>query len=221
MFRPVRAVSLCIVLAACGNNGGGEELKKTTEQPRKLSGVYPEKFACDSVTPDGELGQVLGGTVRAIDNPASVPRGVARPCNYEVTIRQPPEYWTYDIDCRNNMKQTADALFVQYTRTSAELVDQYNAAADAQPEPAKRDASKRGPDAGNDAPQRAPEAASLVDVGAKGLDHHGQGLLFIDDDAPCYVRVVGPDRDRRLALAKLIAKNLTFQNAPMTPRLAP
>ena len=63
-----------------------------------------------------------------------------------------------------------------------------------------------------------PGAPTEVDVGAKALDHHGQGLLFIDDDAPCYVRVVGPDSNARLALAKLIAKNLTFQNAPMTPR---
>jgi hypothetical protein len=35
------------------------------------------------------------------------------------------------------------------------------------------------------------------------------------------VRVVGPDASNRLELAKLIAKNLTFMNAPMTPRAAP
>ena len=67
-------------------------------------------------------------------------------------------------------------------------------------------------------PIHAPSGAVDVEVGAKGLDHHGQGLLFIDDDAPCYVRVVGPDAQRRLALARAIAKNLTFANAPMTPR---
>jgi hypothetical protein len=65
---------------------------------------------------------------------------------------------------------------------------------------------------------RAPEEATVVQVGARGLDHHGQGLLFLDDDAPCYVRIVGPDSVRRLSLAQLIAKNLTFANAPMTPR---
>ena len=42
--------------------------------------------------------------------------------------------------------------------------------------------------------------------------------MFIDDDAPCYVRVVGPNAAHRLELARLIAKNLTFANAPMTPR---
>jgi hypothetical protein len=65
---------------------------------------------------------------------------------------------------------------------------------------------------------RAPDVAAEVAVGAKGLDHHGQGLIFIDDDAPCYVRVIGPDAAKRLALAQLIAKNLTYENAPMSPR---
>ena len=54
-----------------------------------------------------------------------------------------------------------------------------------------------------------------------GLDHHGRGLIFIDDDAPCYVRVIGQDSTKRLELAKLVAKNLTFANAPMTPRPFP
>jgi hypothetical protein len=30
--------------------------------------------------------------------------------------------------------------------------------------------------------------------------------------------VVGPDATRRLDLAKMLAKNLTFANAPMSPR---
>ena len=60
-----------------------------------------------------------------------------------------------------------------------------------------------------------------MEVGAKALDHHGRGLLFIDDDAPCYVRVIGPDAPHRLELARLVAKNLTFANAPMDPRPMP
>ncbi|MFN0253182.1 MAG: hypothetical protein ACKV2T_40285, partial [Kofleriaceae bacterium] len=100
------------------------------------------------------------------------------------------------------------------------LVEQYNIASDAAPvpDPAPKKEPGKNVDAGIDAPQRAPEEASAVQVGAKGLDHHGQGLLFIDDDAPCYIRVVGPDKERRLALALHIAKNLTFANAPMSPR---
>lgn len=208
---------LWISLAACGNDGSATTQPKSTEQPTKLAGVYPDKFVCDSIATPAVLGSVLGGTVKQIDSPSSVPRGVPHPCTYEVTAQQ-PEYWTFDFDCRDGMKQRADALFAQYTRTSAELVDQYNASLDAGPQPGTKRDVPRDKDAGIDAPQRAPEAAAEVMVGLKGLDHHGQGLIFIDDDAPCYVRVVGPDSARRLELAKTIAKNLTFANAPMNPR---
>lgn len=210
-----------IVLAACSNDGSATNQAKTTDEtPRKLAGVYPEQFKCDSIATTDVLAQVLGGTVKQIDNPGAVPRGIAHPCNYEVELQQ-PEVWTFDFDCRDGMKQRADALFKQYTQNSAEQVELYNGLSDAGPKEGaatKRDAGVRDKDAGIDAPPRAPEAAQEVMVGMKGLDHHGQGLIFIDDDAPCYVRVTGPDSGRRLELAKLLAKNLTFANAPMTPR---
>src|SRR6185436_4708460 len=100
-----------------------------------------------------------------------------------------------------------DALFAQYKTTSQELVQQYEAKADAGATRHNAPGAKHA-DAG--AELHAPDPAVEVPVGAKGLDHHGQGLIFIDDDAPCYVRVIGPDAAHRLALAKTIAKNLTF-----------
>jgi hypothetical protein len=109
------------------------------------------------------------------------------------------------------MKQRADALFAQYQATSHELVQRYDSLSDA--------GALKPTDSGVEV--RPPEEAVDVAVGAKGLDHHGRGLVFIDDDAPCYVRVVGKDAARRLEIAKLLAKNLTFANAPMTPRAAP
>jgi hypothetical protein len=216
------AVTPLLLLAACtacSQSSSGESQKKPTdEQERKLAGVYPENFKCDSIATPDALAQVLGASARQVDSPSSIPRGVPHPCTYEVAT-QLPEYWTFDFDCRDGMKQRADALFAQYTRTSADLMESYNAASDAGPKPGiKPDAAVKDPDAGPEPIRRAPEAAAEVAVGAKALDHHGQGLLFIDDDAPCYVRVVGPDSARRLALAQLIAKNLTFANAPMTPR---
>jgi hypothetical protein len=171
--------------------------------------VYPDKWQCDSIASLEVLGELLGGTVRQLDSALSVPRGLPHPCNYEVAGKT-QEFWTFDIDCRDGMKQRADALFAQYKTSSEGQVRRYEALADA-------GAIKPG-DAGV---ERAPEPAAEVFVGAKGLDHHGQGLIFIDDDAPCYVRVVGKDGARRLELAKLIAKNLTFANAPMTPRAFP
>ena len=57
-------------------------------------------------------------------------------------------------------------------------------------------------------------SAKPVRVGHSGLDHHGVQLLFIDDDAPCYVRVIGPGEAQRLALARLIADRLDARTAP-------
>jgi hypothetical protein len=58
---------------------------------------------------------------------------------------------------------------------------------------------------------------SAVEVGKEAVDHHGQALLFIDDDSPCYVRVHGPRAEGRLSLAQLLAEKLTMDTAPMTP----
>jgi hypothetical protein len=199
------------LVAACSSESGGTaKQEKTAEPERRLAGVYPERFECDSIIKPDELTALLGAVKASLMTSAiSPPRGLPAPCAYQVTMQSVMEYWTFDFDCRDGMKQRADALFAQYKRTSAELVQAYNVEADAGIQPT---------DSGVEI--KAPEDATEVQVGAKALDHHGQGLLFIDDDAPCYVRVVGPGADRRLALAQTIAKNLTFDNAPMTPRPA-
>jgi hypothetical protein len=195
------------LVAACKSESAEAPHDKPVETTRKLAGVYPDKFTCDSITSIDALSQVLGGTVRPVDSVMPVPRGVPQPCTYQVQT-EVTEAWTYDLDCRDGMKQRADALFAQYRDDSAAKLASYNQLADA--------GAIEPNDAGIEV--HAPGAAVEVAVGAKGLDHHGQGLIFIDDDAPCYVRIVGPDPARRLALAKLIAKNLTFADAPMTPR---
>ena len=208
--RRVRRTLLLGALAlvpACKGDAPAAATNQAPEPVRKLAGVYPDKFTCASLTSDAQLASVLGGPVHLVDNVMPVPRGVPQPCTYQVQA-QSPEVWTYDLDCRDNYKQTADALFAQYRSDSATKLSDYNALADA--------GAIKPTDAG--VAIHAPGAAVDVAVGAKGLDHHGQGLIFIDDDAPCYVRIVGPDAARRLALAQLIAKNLTFANAPMTPR---
>ncbi|MGE0550130.1 MAG: hypothetical protein AB7O24_23805 [Kofleriaceae bacterium] len=204
---------LVVSVVGCNSDGTASPPTKDTEKTNKIGGVQPSRFDCASIAPQADLDQLLGASARKLDSPASVPDGVAKPCTYEVGT-QPPEYWTFDIDCRASMKRTADALFAQYKRTSAELIEQYNGVSDAGIKDVK-------PDDAGVRPSRVPEPAVEVAVGAKGLDHHGQGLIFIDDDAPCYVRIVGPDAPRRLELAKMIAKNLTFANAPMSPRAMP
>ena len=204
---------LVTVLAACSSEGGAtKQTEKSTEPERKLAGVFADRFQCDSVTKPEQIAQLVGGLkANKLESAISPPKGVPQPCNYEVVMQSSLEYWTYDIDCRDSMKQRADALFAQYKKTSAELVAQYDHMTDA--------GMVKPTDAG--LVIKRPDDAVEVDVGAKALDHHGQGLLFIDDDAPCYVRVVGPNAAHRLELAKHIAKALTFMNAPMTPRPMP
>jgi hypothetical protein len=197
------------VLAGCNDNGARASEQQRPAPPRQLAGVYPEQWRCDSVATLEVLGTLLGGTARQVDSAMAAPPGTPHPCSYEILTPE-PEYWTFDVDCRDGMKQRADALFAQYREISDEAVQRHTHAhghADA--------GAARPGDAGV---ASRPEPAVEVAVGAKGLDHRGQGLIFIDDDAPCYVRVTGKDAARRLELARLIARNLTASNAPMTPR---
>jgi hypothetical protein len=204
-------VVVVVVVAGCKDEGAAAS-RPAGATTRALAGVYPEQWKCDSIATPSAIGELLGGAARPVDSAAPVERGLPHPCNYEVQARE-IEYWTFDVDCRDGMKQRADALFEQYKAMSREAIEHYRTRA-ATSQPAASKSRDGGPE------PRAPEPAAEVAVGSRGLDHRGQGLIFIDDDAPCYVRVVGSDAIRRLELARLIARNLTFANAPMTPRPA-
>lgn len=200
---------ICLVGIGCKSDAAGPKEKKVDEPVMQLAGVWPERFKCNTVTSDEALGAVLGGVVKQVDNPVQMPKGLASPCKYEVVLEDKSvELWSFDFDCRDNYKTTADALFEQYTQRNNDLIAEWNKLSDA------------GAIKPNDAGivNKAPGAPTEVQVGAKGLDHHGNSLLFIDDDAPCYVRISGIDEARRLELGKLLAKNLTYMNAPMEPR---
>jgi hypothetical protein len=194
------------LLVACDQDSPPASQPKPAEAPRRLAGIYPEDWKCSFVTSDDALAGVLGGPVHAIDTPVIMPRGVPHPCTYIVDTT-PQEQWTYDVYCRDDYKTQADALFAQYKADSADAVQRFHAAADA---------GQLKNDAG--IVYTSPDVAAEVAIGAKGLDHHGRGLIFVDDDAPCYVRVIGIDPQKRIDLSRLVAKNLTFANAPMTPR---
>jgi hypothetical protein len=208
-----RHLLLLSLLAACDSGAASSKpTEKATESDRKLAGVFADRWQCDSLAKPDQIAQLLGAVkANKLESAIAPPKGVPQPCNYEVTMQSTMEYWTYDIDCRDHYKERADKLFEQYKRTSGELVQQYDQMSDA--------GLVKPTDAG--IVIKRPDDAVEVQVGAKALDHHGQGLLFIDDDAPCYVRVIGPDAARRLALATMVAKSLTFQNAPMDPRPMP
>ncbi len=232
-MKSIRRLGLCALLVAAGCESGSSKATPGSaagtpgsagsagavdDRAPKHAGVWPDKFECDSLATVEVLGALLGGPAQRVGTVVSVSTGVPKPCAYEVAMPQPavlppdaqprpPESWSYDLDCRNNYKDTADALFLQYADINGRRIEAYNEASDAGIPP-------------NDAGivYHQPGAAVVVDVGAKGLDHNDQSILFIDDDAPCYIRVNGPDAPRRLLLAKLVAKNLTYVNAPMELR---
>lgn len=51
-------------------------------------------------------------------------------------------------------------------------------------------------------------------LGRSALDHNGSALLFIDDDTPCYGRVLGPGQDIRRRIAELLIPKLEASTAP-------
>lgn len=202
---------LCLLAAAgaCKTQSSSAPPEEGSSEPTaKLAGVWPQLFKCDSIAAPAALSDLLGGQVRQADNPMTMPKGVPTPCVYEVLRDNVVELWQFDFDCRDNYKETFDKLVTQYRTQNTEMIADWNH---------KSDAGLFKPnDAGIE--YNRPGDPVDVSVGSKALDHHGQAMIFLDDDAPCYVRVAGKDTTRRLELAKLVAKNLTFQNAPMSPR---
>lgn len=179
--------------------------RQAPEAPIVLVGVDARDFRCDSLLSLDQAGELLGGRARQLESAAPTPIGVPSPCAYLIEPQAEGSAaagWTFDLDCRDGMDARAEALFAQYQRTSAEVAEQVAAEGSGQ----------------RSAPGEI--TAREVQVGARALDHHGQGLLFVDDDAPCYVRVVGPTAAGRLALATHLARVLTPATAPMTRRPA-
>lgn len=204
----VGGIAIATVLVSCKKTEPTREQTKSAPA-RRVVGVYPEDFQCTNLLTPEQAQSLQGGTVRYVDSNMPVPTGVPKPCAWVVDIGGATQAWTFDIDCRDEAKRTADKLFDQYLSSSASAHKEYAGLMDA--------GYKTPPDA---PPSRAPQPATEVAVGARGLDHAGQAVLFWDDDAPCYVRVVGPAQDQRLSLALHLAKALTPATAPMTPRPA-
>jgi hypothetical protein len=203
-----RAVPLVILtLAACEQPKKAAPVEASPGATVTLVGIDPEHWTCDKIATPDAVGEAVGGHVREVEGSLPPPRGTPKPCNYLLDAAV-PEAWTFDLDCRPNALRTAETLWKQYTEQNDALLAAY---ADAGADELKDDAG---------VVHVAPGGPTPVAVGAKGLDHNGQAVLFVDDDTPCYGRVVGPDPARRLALAQLVAKNLRPATAPMEPRPA-
>ncbi len=175
----------------------------------RLVGVAIEDWSCDLIATPALVAETLGMPARAIDSTLGSAPGTPKPCNFVVEAVV-PEAWSFDLDCRDTALATADRLFAEYLARNEELIAQFDAATGGK---VTKD------DAGVE--QVAVAAPVEVAVGKRGLDHHGQAILFVDDDTPCYARVAGPDAERRLVVARLVAQRLTPATAPMRPRPVP
>lgn len=210
-MRAVAALLCSILLAGCSEKSSGAasgSSNTTGGGDLKLVGVEVDRWTCDLIATPAMISQTLGIPARGVDSTLGSAPGTPKPCNF-VAEGAAPEAWSFDLDCRDTALKTAEKLFVEYAARNEELIAQW-------------DASTGGKVGKDDAgvEQHAVAAPFEVQVGKKALDHHGQAILFIDDDTPCYARVAGPDPERRLLVAKLVAQKLTPATAPMRPRPA-
>ncbi len=56
--------------------------------------------------------------------------------------------------------------------------------------------------------------AKPMRIGISALDHNDSALLFIDDDTPCYGRILGPGQAIRVRIAEILVPALTPRSAP-------
>jgi hypothetical protein len=210
MPRAVPLIAIFACLSACEEKSSGStgESAGKADDDIQLVGVDLDRWTCDLIATPAVVSQLLGIPARGVDSTLGSAPGTPKPCNF-VAEGTAPEAWSFDLDCRDSALATAEKLFSEYTARNHELISQW-------------DASTGGKVVKDDAgvEQHAVAAPVEVQVGKKALDHHGQAILFIDDDTPCYARVAGPDAERRLLVAKLVAAKLTPATAPMRPRPA-
>lgn len=180
---------LCTIhVAGCSSSGDRSEADDERKKT-ELVGIDPLSYKCENLAALADVADALGGKVVQRETAFAPEPGTPEQCNYLRTSEDgKQEPWSFDMDCREDAIKTANTLFKQYK------VSRMN-------------------DAG-----AVTNETGLVQIGRKAMDHHGQALIIIDDDTDCYLRVMGPSADRRLALGKLLTEKLVLENAPMRPR---
>lgn len=163
--------------------------------PATAIGVYPDDFRCESVAALPDVGRAVGATVTLEASGFTPPFGTPPSCNYAAVAGAEPAKPTKTDAAAGSRDAGAPAAAVWSFDLDCRQL-------------ALRDAGKLMADYA-----KHPEAVA-VQVGKSGVDHRDTVLLFVDDDTPCYARVIGPGRQARIALAKLVAAGLTPTTAP-------
>lgn len=191
---------LLIGAAACGGDtqssqsqAGASAKAGSGERTDGFVGVDPSVFDCETVVPQALVASAVGGAVEPMESMFTPPRGTPKPCDYMMI--DPPA-----VELQDGAPAPAQMLWsVQF-----DCRDDYVQSTAAE--------MQRLVDT---------EGAQRVTVGKWGIEHRDAALLFLDDDAPCSVKVVGPGVAQRGAIARLVAQKLTPGTAPMRPRAAP
>ncbi len=234
----ISMAALLFCALACSDSGDGNKRPAKKSKKTDVIGIDPMLFKCDHLVTAEELSATLGGKVTVAEVAFEPAPGTVEPCNYVLTLTDgetevpTQQAWSFDLDCRKDAMKTAVALFEQYESGAAHLKEKAEEAkvieaeeAKAEKKKPKKKPKKAEPDEERTEDEPPPPkpidpeslAPKRVEVGKRGLDHHGQAILFVDDDAPCFVRVRGPTPENRLKMARLIAKQLTPKTAPMPP----
>lgn len=188
------ATSVLLLSAACGDDKPKKKAAQKVEGQASAGfiGVDPSVFKCEPIGSLDDIAQAVGGAVVMMEPMFDPPKGTPAPCDYR------------QLGAQSKVLDGAAAPAQRMWSVRFDCRDSYMPSTVREMERLVAD-----------------EGAARVTVGKWGVDHRDAALMFIDDNTPCSVRVVGPGASERLAIGNVIAAKLTLKTAPMTPRPAP
>jgi len=158
-----------------------------SQAPARPSGLHPDDFECESVASGAAVGAALEREIIVETSSFEAPQGVPRACNY--TARG-AGFDEATKDAGPAAAQPTWSFDIDCRRTAlrdgAALMTQYAKNLDSKP----------------------------LQIGKSAIDHRDVVLLLIDDDTPCYARVLGPGSANRIAIATIVAAGLKPETAP-------
>ncbi len=187
------ATSVLLLSAACGKDNPKKKAAKKVEGQASegFIGVDPSVFKCGPIGSLHDIALAVGGDVVMMEPMFVPPKGTPAPCDYR------------QISVQMEVLDGAAAPAERMWSVRFDCRDSYMPSTVKEMERLVAD-----------------EGATRVTVGKWGVDHRDAVLIFVDDNTPCSIRVVGPGATERLAIGNVIAAKLTLKTAPMTPRPA-
>lgn len=187
------AASMALAVGCGGENKKKPKAKRAEgEASEGMYGVDPSVFKCEPVVPLDAMAQAVGGEVRAMESMFKPPTGTPAPCDFR-------QLHVEVVEVPDGSPYPAQRMW----SVRFDCRESYMKSTRAEMER-----------------RLAEEGATKVDVGKLGVDHRDAALVFLDDDAPCSVTVVGPGAEERAGIARIVESKLTMKTAPMTPRPA-